>query len=222
VIAPDAPGHGFSEKPRGAAYDLATYTSSVVGLLEALGIKRAPLVAISGGGAVALQLALTHAERVSRLVLVDAAGLGREVAWTYRVTTLPFVRQLFRRSLDPRSVEAFGRSLCYRRDRLPDGWVDRRLAIWSTEGAVEAFFATVGASLTLYGQKVDFSRRLHQVRQPTLIIWGRQDPILPLAHGVRAGQRMPQARLQVFEQCGHMPMWEYPDEFVRAVLDFVT
>jgi pimeloyl-ACP methyl ester carboxylesterase len=52
-------------------------------------------------------------------------------------------------------------------------------------------------------------------------VWGRQDPIIPVAHAIRAAQVIPNAELCVFEQCGHMPLWEYPDQFVEKVLGFL-
>lgn len=221
TIAPDAVGHGFSEKPPAHPYDVETYTQSVLGIMDAYGIDQTPLMAVSGGGAVALSLALRHPQRLSKLVLVDAAGLGRGVAWRYRLATLPFTRSLMRRT-NRRAIEAFGRGLCFHRDRLPEGWVERRLDIWATAGAVEAFVATVRANLTLRGQRVEFSTRLEEILQPTLVIWGRQDTTLPVSHGIQAAQRIPGARLHVFEQCGHMPFWEYPREFAQLVLEFLS
>jgi pimeloyl-ACP methyl ester carboxylesterase len=222
VVAADAPGHGFSEKPFTHRYDIDSYVDSVLGVMDAMGIRRGPVVALSGGGAVALSLALSHPDRVSKLVLVDAAGLGRQVSWSYRLVRLPLARHLFRRSTNRVSVEAFGRRLCYTPARLPDGWVDRRLQIWSSPGAVEAFFSTTQAGISLLGQKVEFSRRLGEIKQPTLIVWGRQDPIIPVAHGIAAARAIPNARLEIFERCGHMPIWEYPDEFAQMVMDFLA
>lgn len=222
VVVPDAPGHGLSEKPGWFSYDSGAYARSVLGVMDALGIQRAPLVALSGGGTVALQIAFTHPDRVSRLVLVDAAGLGRQVALSYRLATLPFVEPLFRQSTTPQSIARFGRALCYAPERLPSGWVERRQHVWSTPGAVEAFFATARAGLSLWGQRVHFAPRLSRLRQPTLIIWGRQDAIIPVAHGIAAAQAIPNAQLRIFEACGHMPLWEYPEEFTQAVLDFLA
>ena len=68
---------------------------------------------------------------------------------------------------------------------------------------------------------MNFARQLGAVRQPTLLVWGRQDPIIPVAHAIAAAKAMPNARLCIFDQCGHMPLWEYPDEFVQAVMDFL-
>ncbi len=224
VVAPDAPGHGLSEKPAGFVYDRDGYVRATLGLLDALDVRRAPVLAISGGGSVAVSIALDHAERVSKLVLVDAAGLGRDVAWSYRATTLPWAPWVFRRSMrsmTPQSLEVFGKSLLHRRDRLPRGWAERRLQIWSTEGAVPAFFGTVQAGMSLRGQRVDHTRRLHEVRQPALIVWGRQDPVIPVRHGIRAARLMPNARLHIFDDCGHMPIWEYVEEFSGLVAGFL-
>jgi 4,5:9,10-diseco-3-hydroxy-5,9,17-trioxoandrosta-1(10),2-diene-4-oate hydrolase len=163
---------------------------------------------------------------VRRLVLVSAAGLGREVAWSYRLATLPGMELLAAYflgggRLDRRGMEAFGRAMCYDPARLPADWAAQRQAIWATPGAVEAFYATARAGLSLAGQRVDFSPRLPQVRQPTLLVWGRQDATIPVAHALAAARALPDARLHVFERCGHMPMWEYPGAFAETVLDFL-
>jgi pimeloyl-ACP methyl ester carboxylesterase len=220
VYAPDAPGHGHSARPRDYAYDVAAYVEATVGVMDALGLRSVPVVAVSGGGTVALSLALEQAERVERLVLVDAAGLGSGVSWSYRLASLPLSRYAMHLA-SRRSIEAFGRSLLYDPTKLPEGWVERRRRIWRTPGAIEAFARTARKSIGLSGQKVEFSDRLGEVRQPTLIVWGRQDPIIPVAHGVRAARLIPNARLHVFERCGHMPLWEYPEDFVRLVLEFL-
>jgi 4,5:9,10-diseco-3-hydroxy-5,9,17-trioxoandrosta-1(10),2-diene-4-oate hydrolase len=220
TIAADAPGHGFSDKPDTHPYDVGSYVDATLGLMDTLGIAQAPAIAVSGAGTVALSIALAQPERISKLVLVDAAGLGRDVSWNYRLAALPLVRHAMRRSTR-RQIEAFGRALCYTPDRLPKGWVDRRVQIWATPGAIEAFVKTARCSLGLRGQKVEFSGQLANLRQPTLIVWGRQDPIIPVAHGIAAARRIPNAHLRIFEHCGHMPVWEYPDEFVAAVLSFL-
>jgi len=220
AMALDAPGHGLSEKPRTFAYDVPSYARTLLGVMDALGIRRAPLVAVSGGGVVALTVALTHPERVSKLVLVDAAGLGREVAWSYRLATLPLAGYALRR-IGRRSIERLGRRLCRRPERLPEGWVERRLRLWREPGAVEAFVATARAGISLRGQRVHYAGRLHEIRHPTLLIWGRDDPIIPVAHAIAAARALPNARLHIFENCGHVPLWEYPDAFAQLVLEFL-
>ena len=220
VVAPDAPGHGHSDKPRGYPYDVAAYVRSTLGVMDALDMAHAPVVAVSGGGVVALAVALDYPDRADRLVLVDSAGLGRDVAWSYRLASLPFTGMALRRA-SRAQIESFGRALCYNPDCLPHGWVERRQRIWATPGAIDAFVQTARAGVGISGQTVVFADRLREVRQPTLILWGRQDPIIPVRHGVDAAHAIPGAQLHIFERCGHMPVWEYPQEFARQVLEFL-
>jgi pimeloyl-ACP methyl ester carboxylesterase len=96
------------------------------------------------------------------------------------------------------------------------------MKIWSTPGAVDAFVATARAGLSLRGQRVFFSDRLPDIRQPTLIVWGRQDPIIPVSHAHAAHAALPNSKLVIFDECGHMPLWEYPREFCQVVLEFLS
>jgi 4,5:9,10-diseco-3-hydroxy-5,9,17-trioxoandrosta-1(10),2-diene-4-oate hydrolase len=63
---------------------------------------------------------------------------------------------------------------------------------------------------------------LHRITSPTLIIWGRQDAIIPLIQAYYAKEKIPNSKLHVIEQCGHMPNFEKPDEFNQVVLDFLS
>lgn len=222
VLAPDAPGHGFTEKPEGLVYDLATYVASVIQAVEAAGKGEAvPLVALSGSGTVALSVALSHPHLISRLVLVDAAGIGREVSWDYRLASLPGAAQLFRMGLSPATIRRYGKRLVYHEDRLPVGWVERRMRIWATPNAVGAFFETARRTLSLRGQRYWFGERLHEIRQPTLVVWGEEDGIIPVSHAHIAASCIPDSRLHLFAKCGHVPPWEYPEEFAERVLQFL-
>ncbi len=93
VIAPDLPGHGDSDKPRGD-YSLGAHAGAIKDLLIALGHERATIVGQSFGGGVAMQLAYQHPERCERLVLVSSGGLGQDVALLLRALTLPGAEHL--------------------------------------------------------------------------------------------------------------------------------
>ena len=89
VVAPDIVGFGFTERPDGVTYDLDTWTAHALGVLDALGVRRAHVVGNSFGGALALALAIRHPERVSRLVLMGSVGVpfaitpGLDAVWGY-------------------------------------------------------------------------------------------------------------------------------------------
>jgi pimeloyl-ACP methyl ester carboxylesterase len=65
-------------------------------------------------------------------------------------------------------------------------------------------------------------REAHRIEQPALLIWGEDDPEIPLTHGRRLFEKMKDARLVVFQHCGHMPMEEYPREFTEVVTGFCS
>ena len=93
VIAPDLLGHGESAKPMGD-YSLGAFASGLRDLLAAIDVPSATIVGHSFGGGVAMQLAYQHPELCDRLVLVGSGGLGREVSWLLRLTTLPGAEHL--------------------------------------------------------------------------------------------------------------------------------
>ena len=202
VLAPDAPGHGLSPGPIGRthSYDLEFYTRFVLGLLDALDIERISVVGMSGGGAIALNLATSMPSRVDSLVLVSSAGLGTAVA----------------------SIQSFGRALCFNPESVPVGWAEKRLEIVRTAGVVDAFLATAHATIGWSGQRNNFVHRLHQIKQRTLLLWGRNDPILPVAHAIRAARLIHGSRLHIYENCGHMPIWEYPGDVSVRIGDFIA
>jgi 4,5:9,10-diseco-3-hydroxy-5,9,17-trioxoandrosta-1(10),2-diene-4-oate hydrolase len=92
-------------------------------------------------------------------------------------------------------------------------------------GSVRAFTGILRAIATLRGARSgvleDIRKGLGMISAPTLILWGRQDRILPVSQGVDAAGRIPGARLHIFERCGHMPNIEHSDEFNRIVLEFL-
>jgi pimeloyl-ACP methyl ester carboxylesterase len=86
-----------------------------------------------------------------------------------------------------------------------------------------AFFSTLRAVIDLGGQAVSATDRLYLTSQlPTLIVWGAHDPIIPVSHAADAHEAMPGSRLVIFEEAGHFPHCEVPDQFVEALVDFMT
>lgn len=220
VIAPDAPGHGWTPVGHaGQDHGLGAYVDFLRRVIAWAGGGPVPLVAMSGGGAPALALVTAMPGLVGPLALVSAAGLGREVAWSYRAAAFagPVVC-LALKLATPASAGVFARRLCVHPDRIPDGWAKRRAATWRRPGVIDTFVATARASMTIRGQRHDFVRHLPEITHPVLLLWGRNDPILPVAHALRAARLLPRATLHVIDRCGHVPPWEYPAE-VASQLD---
>ena len=226
VVTPDLPGHGDSDSPSGD-YSLGAYASNLRDLLDRLGHASATIVGHSYGGGVALQFAYQYPGRCERLVLVSSGGLGAEVTLALRAAALPG-SELVIPLLAHRIVIAAGSTL--------GSWVRgiglkpnatllqtcRAIATLSEPEPRRTFIHTVRAVIDHRGQRVDAGDRLYLAGQrPSLILWGTDDRIIPVAHARAAHHAMPGGRLELFEGAGHFPHVSHPDRFVRSLGAFI-
>jgi pimeloyl-ACP methyl ester carboxylesterase len=226
-IAPDLPGHGHSDKPR-TDYSLGAQAGFLRDLLVTLGHERATVVGQSLGGGIAMQLAYQHPERCERLALVCAGGLGEEVMPLLRLLTAPGLEYVLPVAFQPivrSSVETV------------TGWAARfglrpapaTQEMWRSYTSLidadtrTAFLHTLRSVVDLKGQRVSARDRLYLTdRVPTLLVWGEEDPIIPVSHAYEAHEAMPGSRLEVMPGLGHYPHCEDPRAFARILLDFIA
>jgi len=226
VVAPDLLGHGASAKPR-ADYSLGAYASAIRDLLGVLGFERGTIVGHSLGGGVAMQFAYQFPERCERMVLVSSGGLGHDLHVILRAAALPgaeFVLPLLCRSALCDAVDGVARLLGRAGLRagpdLDEIW--RSFASLSDPDARQAFIHTVRTVIDIRGQRASAGDRLYLAAEmPTMIIWGEHDPLIPVAHGYSAHQRMPGSRLEIFTNAGHFPYRDNPRRFVELLVDFI-
>lgn len=225
VFALDWVGSGKSDKPK-RTYNVDDLSQFIIHFMDAIGLSQTSLIAGSVGGAIALKIALARPERVNQLVLIGMAGLGKEVAFPARLTSLPGVGELLNHP-SPSAAKFMVQQCVY----CPapylssDAFMDLVLRNMSSD--ILQFqtrtFRTIG---NFFGMKRDFVAgicdRLSEIQSPTLIIWGKQDRILPLSHADVAMQAIPQAKLEIFDECGHLPYLEHADQFNRLVLAFLS
>lgn len=226
VVAPDLLGHGESAKPRGD-YSLGAYAASVRDLLTALGHRRATVVGHSLGGGVAMQFSYEYPPFAERLVLVSSGGLGREVHALLRAATLPGSELVLPWIAHQRlhGVAAFlGHALERAGLRTGPDFAEmmRGYGSLADAGARMAFVHTMRAVLDIRGQRVSATDRLYLAELlPSLVIWGRRDPLIPVSHAEIAHQGLPGSRLEIFDQAGHFPQLYDPFRFARILRDFI-
>ena len=224
VYAMDLVGSGRSDKPS-AAYSLPYLAQFVHDFVEAQNIERASLIGHSLGGGVALQFAIRFPAKVGKLVLVSSAGLGREVKLLLRLSTLPIIGEWFTRPTRKGIAEFLKKSM-YDPALVTDELVELCYHLAAVPGAQRAMLATARAVINLRGMRDDAVRpivdHLPHITAPTLIVWGQRDRTLPVAHAYVAEKRMPNARLHIFDPCGHFPQMERPEEFNALVLEFLA
>src|SRR3954447_22411994 len=226
VVAPDLLGHGKSAKPRGD-YSLGAYASGIRDLLTALGHEKGTIVGHSLGGGVAMQLAYQFPERCERLALVSSGGLGTEVHFLLRAATLPgseFVLPVIAHARLRAAGEGVARALRAIGLRAgPDvAELARGYGSLSDAEARAAFIHTLRAVIDPTGQRVSATDRLYLAQDmPTLIVWGRRDPIIPATHAGIAHREMPGSRLVLLDDSGHFPQLDDPLEFANILKDFI-
>jgi len=222
VIAPDLLGHGASAKPRGD-YSLGAHACGIRDLLAALGHDRVSLVGHSLGGGIAMQFAYQFPERVERLALVCAGGLGREVSLFLRAATLPgaeLVLPLLAGSWVRRAGTKLGGLLGRARVTLPSALEECLVGFGSLgdRETREAFVHTARGVLDPAGQRVDARERLYlSADLPLFVVWGRKDSIIPVAHGEALAASVPGTTLEVFEQSGHFPHLTEPARLAEVL-----
>jgi pimeloyl-ACP methyl ester carboxylesterase len=226
VIAPDLLGHGQSAKPRGD-YSLGAYASGVRDLMVTLGHESATFVGHSLGGGVVMQLAYQFPERCERLVLVDSGGLGREVSLLLRAATLPLSEVVLPLLASARLVHA-GRAVgrLFGRVGLQAGTdmaeLARGHASLADPEARAAFVHTLRTIVEPGGQRVNARDRLYLAENiPFMLIWGDQDPIIPVEHALAAHEIVRSSRLEIFEGVGYCSHVDDPQRFIDVLLDFI-
>ena len=207
VVLPVHPGFGASEGLDAieTMEDLVFHTLDV---LDALALERVDVVGLSLGGWLGAELALRHPARVNRLVLVDAAGVrlpGVPMGNPFMLPP-PKVRELMVH--DPGSPVAHA--------LFPDTPPPERL-----ETILRGREASARLLWNPAQQYRKLTSRLWRITAPTLVVWGREDRLIPLAYGEAYAHGIPGAKLVVLDRCGHLPPFEQPERFAEIALGFL-
>jgi pimeloyl-ACP methyl ester carboxylesterase len=223
VYAPDLVGFGRSDKPD-VKYSPSYMAAFINDFMKALNIENACFMGLSLGGGVALQYQFQFPGNVQRLVLVDSAGLGREMPLAMRLATVPVMGELM---LSPsRAGMAFVlKQLVYDPAVITNDLIDLYFELNFSQGAAKTVLSVLRACATIRGGRADvldpIIKNLDNIKIPTLIIWGREDRLFPVGHACFAREKIPDSYLYILDQCGHMPNFERPEEFNSVVLNFL-
>lgn len=211
TIAFDFPGFGESDRPSTSEYPYGfqAFAETTLDLLAALGVGRCALVGHSVGAGAAIVAAADRPEFVERLVLVAPPCYRTSATAAQRLTMLPVVgRPLFQRALGGAVLRRHLGAYAGERE-------DGRTAI-EDAALRDATYAMLRAML----DPDTLRARLPRVRAPTLVVWGRDDRVVPWTFGPRLAREIAGARLEILE-CGHAPEIERPDAFEALVTSFL-
>jgi len=205
VYALDQIGFGRSDKPL-LEYKIATFADFLHAFMQSQNLSKATLVGNSLGGWIALDFAARHPDMVDRLVLVDSAGLpwGKAAAVDLNPASLGDMRALLE-------------SLFYDKKMVTEELASQ--AFTNHVRNNDAY--TIQRTLAGFAQNQFEDGKLSSIHAPTLVVWGREDELIPVSSGEKFRDGIPQAKLVVFEHCGHVPQVEKPAEFNKTLIDFL-
>ncbi|WP_439817022.1 alpha/beta fold hydrolase [Zavarzinia sp. CC-PAN008] len=218
AICVDLPGFGKSDmKPAGVPIP-GWWAEKMGQFLDALGIEKAHFIGNSLGGVISLKLALTRPEKVGRMVLMGTGGsLPLFTPWpTEGIKAILGYYEGTGPSID--RLRAFAQQFVYDPSQLTDELLEKRLKA-SLDPRIVAnppMRFTPGMVLEEVWRDAGLARLPHE----TLMIWGREDRVLPLDSAFVLLKQIPRARLLVMPQCGHWAQWEHADEFNATVTGF--
>lgn len=210
VIALDLPGHGQSaaKLPGTSLAALADFVSRFMAVID---VPQAHLVGHSVGGAIAAQLALTQPQRVLSLSLIDSAGFGPDINTGY---TEGFTRAASRRELKPVLERLFKDPTLVSRQMVDDVLKYKRL-----DGVSELLEALNSGLFKDGRQLAQPGLSLAESGKPVLVIWGRDDQIVPAAHAANAPAG---ATVALFDGVGHMAQMERAGDVNRLILRHIS
>jgi pimeloyl-ACP methyl ester carboxylesterase len=208
IFAMDQRGHGDADKPADG-YALVNFADDIEAFMDAVGLQSAVLLGSSSGGYVAQQVAIQVPHRVDGLVLVGAPrSLEGRPAFADEVDRLTD-------PIDPTWVEE---SLTWfpRYHHVPDWYIKDRIRD-GVRVPAHVWMASLAGLTTAVPPSESGT-----ITAPTLIVWGGRDELLPLQDGDLLAAAIPGSRLIVYEDTGHLVLWEQPERVATDLADFVA
>lgn len=217
VFALDMPGYGYTLPLRDEQhYGIDATAEVLLQFMNRLGIERASLLGHSWGGGWVLHFAHRHPERVNEIILVDSSGLDVRDVFEWELLKYPIIGNLLLKHITVEAVKKRLRRSFYHQEMVTDDMaqeVYRPLTFRHNRRLQLQLARNQHWSIT--------ERGLHDIRQPSLIIWGENDRYLSTGLIQRFEQRLRNARSFVLKKCGHSSHEEYPAEVNALVAAFL-
>lgn len=222
VVSFDFPAHGLTGPSTSGIYNGANYVRVVDELAANLKIERFVLGGNSMGGAVAWRYALAHPTKVAGLVLVDAAGYPREGGGkpplVFRLARAPVVGEAFSRLTNRSILASQLKDVIVDDSLVTPVMVERYYDLLMRKGNREATLARLRAG----PDDPDAYKSIPTITAPTLVLWGEQDPWIPLSDATRFASEIKGATKITYPNTGHLPQEERPAQTAAAVDAFLT
>lgn len=219
VISLDLPGYGLTGPFSSRDYSIVNYTKFLKSFLDELQIQKCILAGNSLGGRIAWSFTETYPNQVEKLILIDAAGYplqstSKPIA--FKMAETPVVKHILK-FITPKFIARKSVENVYAdKSKVNEALVDRYFELTLREGNRQAFVDRFAAE-----NPKDDHLRIKNIHQPTLILWGEKDDLIPLEAAYRFQEDLPNDTLVILSELGHVPMEEDPAGSLESVLSFI-
>lgn len=221
VIRMDLPAFGLTGPNKSGDYSIKQYTQFLEEFVVKMKLDSMFLAGNSLGGNIAWNYASKNPEKVQKLILVDASGLptNKPQPWIFKMAKTPVLSKLFL-YITPRSIIEDNLKQVYEDDtKISDAQITRFHDMALREGNRKAFVDRAKIDFTT--SEASKKEQLQNIQTPTLLIWGAKDTWIPLDNGKRMDALLPNSKLVVLQNSGHVPMEENPKESFMVLNDFL-
>ena len=219
VIRMDLPAYGLTGPFPDENYTMANYTAFLKDFLIALNIKQCVLAGNSLGGAIAWNFTLEQPSMVTKLILIDASGypiVSKSVPIAFNLATIPVINKLLT-FITPRFlVRSSVENVYFDSSKVTDLVVERYFNLTLRSGNRKAFVDRLKIP-----KDTSTYKNIKYIQQPTLILWGTQDLLIPIENAYKFKEDIPNNTLVILENTGHTPMEESPLESLAPVISFL-
>ncbi|CAM1354302.1 alpha/beta fold hydrolase [Tenacibaculum insulae] len=219
VLRMDLPAYGLTGPFPDRNYSMDNYVKFIHDFLSSLKIKECILGGNSLGGQIAWNFTVNHPNNVKKMILIDAAGYpmkSKSVPMAFKVAQTPLLNKLLLYVTPRFMVRASVENVYYDKSKVTDSLVERYFDLTLREGNRQAF-------VDRFNMKSPESSyaKIKTIKQPTLILWGAEDLLIPIENAYQFQRDLPNNKLVILSSLGHTPMEENPQESLKPVLAFI-
>ena len=220
----DLKGFGFSSKPKDNEYTIENQAKIISAFIEKNNLHNVVVIGHSYGGGVGilLQLELTKQgkELIDKLILIDGAAYINDLPFFIKILRIPILNRLsFLSSSRYRAIYTLKR-LFFDREKITEEKINRYATFFSEQNSHYSF---VKAAKQIVPNKYDsLTNEYKNIKIPVQIIWGKNDPIIPMETASKLNLIFPKSRLEIISDCGHIPQEECPEQTYKIIDKFLN
>jgi pimeloyl-ACP methyl ester carboxylesterase len=216
-------GRGFSDRPH-VRYDKGTFIRQLADLLDALKLHQVDIVSLSMGAVIAAEFAFRFPKRVRRLAFVDPAGFDLGLPLAVKLLNIPLIGEVMLGVLNlfggRTLIESMLADFYQPTQEVKDHFIGRYSEQMKYQGFKRSLLSSLRAGML--DEDLQLFERLGQLNKPNLLIWGKEDPTVPVRHNETFRKLVPNTEFHLIELAGHIPHYEKPGTINPILIEFLN